>query len=657
MLPLERVGLEAFFDTSAFQRGQAIYERGLARVDSTTTKTARKLSAAWGDSTAGLDDLFSRMDAAKGQADELAAGYAALGDEAVAVAAGLGTIGAAATGVGIGLAIVGAAGVAVWRKIDDAAMEYLARSEEVVKAQDGVNDEWDRASRHLAQTLIPLKVELLNVELKLATAVADVTETFGKLVAIAHSSIAAIVAGLGAIPEAIVMAFRGEKPVFEDLWETMTEAGEEAFGETMLTYRDAFEETFPEIEEEAEDSWEKIADAVSSAMQRIEDMQVAHGRRLSDLADDYAVRQARSWAKYEKAVAKEIDRGLDRIAKLEASYNKRRAKTIADYQKRIARAEADASEARVKAQEDYDRRERQARERYQLDMLQSERRYQFERNRLVAEGDTLAIEELDARYKLEQEEAAENEALRQKQSREGQAEQIREAGEAAREQVDELRQQLAETLAEQEANYLEQIEGQRQANQDRLAEIHISYAEQQRLADEDYQMSIEKANLNYQRQQEDLGRNLARQEEMQELGAGEVATLLERYYGEDGVADRIMEGWHERENARILVTAALMTQMGEWKPLLPGGIPMPGQQVGMQMGGILQGPAMAYVEPGVTEAFVPLTGAGAGGAFTHEFLNALSITGLEGASQTDVSRIARELAVSLTQKIRSRRRH
>jgi hypothetical protein len=654
--PLERVGLEAVFDTAAFQRGQRIYERGLDSVNASTTRTARRLTAAWDDSAAGLDDLFSRMDAAKGKTDELAASYASLGSEAGGVAAGLGTLGAAAVGVGIGLAIVGAAGVAIWRKIDDAAMEYLARSEEVVKAQERVNEEWDRASRHLAQTLIPLKVELLNVELKLATAVADVTETFGKLVAIAHSGIAAIVAGLGVIPEAITMAFRGEIPSMEELWNTMTEAGEEAFGETMLTYRDAFEETFEETEEQAEDSWDKIADAVNRALERIEDMQIAHTRRLADLADDYAVKQERAWAKYEKAVAKEIARGQAQIAKLEESYSKRRAKTIADYQKRIARAEAQASEARVKAQEDFDRRERQARERYQLDMLQSERRYQFERNRLVAEGDTLAIEELDARYKLEQEEARENEALRQKQSREGQAEQIREAGEAAREQIDELRQQLAETLDEQEANYYEQIEAQRRANQDRLAEIHVAYAEQQRLADEDYQLSIEKANLNYQRQQEDLGRNLARQEELQELGGEEVERILQRYYGEDGVADRIMEEYYARRTAELIAYAALMTQVGEYKPLLPGGIPMPGQQVGMDAGGIVVGPQTVQVGAGVVEAFAPIGHMG-GGSFDLSWSGGpIPISGLEGASSEDVSRIARELATSLTQKIRTRRR-
>lgn len=657
MPPLEKVGLEAVFDTAAFTKGQRIYESGLNRVNSTTIRTARNLTSAWMDSTAGLEDMFAQMDMMKGQADDVAVGLANLSAEVGAVGLGFTAVGLTLAGAGIALAAVGATGVFIWNKIDDAAMEYLARSEEVIKAQERVNDEWDRASRHLAQALIPLKVELLEVELKLAEVVTSNIETFKKLLAIAHASIAGIVEGLKLIPEAIGMALRGEKPVFEDLWERMVEPGEEKFREVMLTYRDAFEETFPEIEEEVEDSWEKITDAVNDALSRIEDMQIAHNRRLADLADDYRIKQERAWDKYEKAIAKEIGRGQARIAKLEDRYTKRRAKTIANFQKRMAKAEEKVSESRVKAQEDFERRERHARERFQLDVLQSERRYQFERNRLVAEGDTLAIEQLDARYELEQEEAKENEALRRRHAGEGQAEQIREAGEAAREQVEELRQQLAETLSEQERNYLDQIEGQKQANQERLAEIHIAYADQQRLADEDYQRSIEKANLNYQRQQEDLGRNLAKQEELQELGAEEVATLLNRYYGEDGVADRIMAGWHDREDARIMLTAALMTQIGEWRPLLPGGIPMPGQAVGMQMGGILEGPAMAYVEPGVTEAFVPLTGPGAGGgAFTHEFINALQVIGLESASPTNANLLVKELLVSLAASLRTKRK-
>jgi len=117
-----------------------------------------------------------------------------------------------------------------------------------------------------------------------------------------------------------------------------------------------------------------------------------------------------------------------------------------------------------------------------------------------------------------------------------------------------------------------------------------------------------------------------------------------------------MKEYYERRTAEIMAYAALATQVGEYAPLLPGGVAMPGQIPGMQMGGILEGPAMAYVEPGVREAFVPLTGPGAGGAFTHEFVNALQVAGLEAASPTDVNVIAREFAESLLAKLRSKRR-
>ena len=705
MPPLEKIGLEAVFDTAAFVKGQRIYETGLERIDSSTTKTAKSLTSAWDDSTAGLEDMFASLDALKGGADDVAAGLAALGTEATAVSAsmsaGMVAAGVATAGVAIALAAVAAVGVAIWNKIDDAAMEYLARSEKVIEAQERADEEWDKSSRRLAQILIPLKTELLETEEKIAEAVLNVVDAFGKLVAAAHASYAGIIESLKAIPEALRLARRGEKPLFEDLGERIIGAGAERFDEVLQSYEDASKETFEEIEEDAEDSWDKIVDAVNSALARIEDIQIAHNRRLADLADDYRIRQERAWAKYEQSVAKEINRGQARIAKLGEKYDKRRAKTIADFQKRIikdaanfqkrqaktlisfqkriAKAEEKVSKAHDKAREDFERRERHARERFQLDVLQSERRYQFERSRLVAEGDTLAIEELDARYKLEQEEAKENEKLRQRQTGESQAEQIREAGEAAREQIEELRQQLAETLAEQDANYHEQIEArrqqlaetlgeqeanyqdqveaQKQANIDRLVEMAAAYQEQQRLADEDYQRSIEKANLNYERQQEDLGRNLVRQEELQELGGEEVERILQRYYGEGGMADRIMESYYERRTAEIAAYAALATQVGKIKPLLPGGIPMPGQEVGMDQGGLITGPATVQVGAGITEAFVPLTGPSAGGAFTHEFMNALDITGLEGASQTDVSRIARELAESLTAKIRTRRRN
>lgn len=657
MPPLETIGLEAIFDTKEFVRGQRIYENGLKRVDSSTTRTAQSLTAAWGDSTAGLEDMFARLDAMKGETDEVAAGLANLAAEAAATGTGLSTMAVAAAGVGIALVAVGAVGVAIWRKIGESALEYRNRSERIIEIQERVNEEWDRAAKSLAQSLIPLKVELLEVELKLAEAVTNVIETFKKLVAIAHASIAGIIESLKVIPEAIGAAFRGEELVFEDLWEKMGETGLDKFNEVMSDYIDAFNKTLEEIEEEAEDNWDKVVDAVNNALNRIEDMQIAYARRVADMEADAARRRVRAFDKFQANFQKQSIKGQVALGKIADRYEKRRVKTIANFQKRIDKARAKVSEARIKAAEDFERRERHARERFQLDVLQSERRYQYERSRLVAEGDTLAIEELDARYKIEQEEAKENEALRQRQAGEGQAEQIREAGEAAREQIDELRQQLAETLDEQEANYLDQVEAQKQANITRLVEMTQAFQDRQALQDEDDALALQKAEINYQRQLEDLGRNLARQEELQELGAEEVERLLNRFYGEDGTAERIMKGWHKRENERIMITAALMTQMAKWPELLPGGIPMPGQAVGMDAGGIVVGPQTVQVGAGVVEAFTPLGHIGGGSLDLSWTGGAIPISGLEGASPSDVSAIARELAISLTNKIRVRRRN
>lgn len=413
-----------------------------------------------------------------------------------------------------------------------------------------------------------------------------------------------------------------------------------------------------ELEAEREAAREKAAEVLSDYFDRIADLERNHYLKLAQLEADANRRKTRDFDKYQSAFRKQYQKGLKRLEKITADYEKKRAKLIRDYEKRIAKVRASVGKEHEKAQKDWEMRERQARERYDLDMLQSERRYQFERNRLVAEGDTLAIEQLDALFKLREQERKEDEALRRKHESEKRREESRQADEDARERIKELQDQLAEALKEMAEAYREQMAEQEKANIDRLAEMAAAFQEQQRLKDEDDARARQKEEESYRRRLEDLGRDLADQEELQEVGAEAVERVLEQYYSEGGVADLIMEGWHDREDRRIQITAELLRGLAgtKWPPLMPGGIGMPGQPVGMQEGGILEGPALAYVEPGVREAFVPLSGPGAGGAFTHEFLNALTVAGLEGAAPTDVNEIARELAQSLTSKIRSRRR-
>ena len=477
--------------------------------------------------------------------------------------------------------------------------------------------------------------------------------------------------------DAIIDKFTEWRKADEDLFKTQAQLREERkdtldqeikdikeANRAALAAREAAAEAARATEAERlaalEEMREKAAEKLQGYLDRIADMQLAHDRKLADMAEDYRIKRERAWAKYEKSVVKEITKGQKAIAKLEAKYRKRRDKAFADYAKRVSKVEKDLARDIAKAQADFALRQSQVQERLQLDRIQSERRYQFERARLVAEGDTLAIEELDARYKLEQEEQRENEALRKKQAKETQRAMVEAMKEAGREQAKELVKALAEQMAELQEQSREEIEEREQANRDRIDEMATGYADQQRLADEDHQRSIEKADRNYERQLEDLGRNLADQEELQELGAEQTEWVLDQYYGEGGISDRIMEGWHERENTRILVTAALLGQLAAGAsqgPLLPGGVPMPGQEVGMDQGGIVAGPATVRVGAGIVEAFTPLGNIGGGGFDLSWSGGPIPISGLEGASPTDVSRIARELAESLTAKIRTRRRN
>ena len=125
--------------------------------------------------------------------------------------------------------------------------------------------------------------------------------------------------------------------------------------------------------------------------------------------------------------------------------------------KKIAKANKDNLSDIERMQAEHDLRMRQMQERFNLSRLQGDRLYQFERGMLVAEGDVLAIEELDARHKLEQQAEEENFRLQRKQMQEMFELQLKFQKQAAREQAAELRAALAEQLAEIAENVRERV--------------------------------------------------------------------------------------------------------------------------------------------------------------------------------------------------------
>jgi len=134
-----------------------------------------------------------------------------------------------------------------------------------------------------------------------------------------------------------------------------------------------------------------------------------------------------------------------------------------------------------------------------------------------------------------------------------------------------------------------------------------------------------------------------------------MARILEQYFGPGGVNQGIMQGYFDWLEKRAIVSATTVAAAMAWSAAPSTVTPEFHPVFGMQEGGILTGPAMAYVEPGVTEAFIPL-GRGGGGYDLSWSGGPIPISGLERGSPADVNAIARALAQSLTEKIRTRRR-
>jgi hypothetical protein len=457
----------------------------------------------------------------------------------------------------------------------------------------------------------------------------------------------------------------------EEALEKNTEAEERAVQERADAAQEARDELDKQVEDE-EDLLSKQAKTLTDFLNRMAEVREDYHRKLKDLETKSARRRERDLAKHTVAIEKQIRKGLKALEKITKNYYKKRDKLIADYEKRVAKAQAKTDESNKKARDNYEMEERHRRERFNLDMLQSERRYQFARANLVAEGDTLAIEQLDARYKLEQQEAKENEALRRKQAEEAHAARIEEAKEIAKIQAEAIAEELAEALAELQESYRDQMAERREADRDRLREMEQAFQEQQRLRGEDDELARQKAEEDYQRQLRDLGSNLAAQEEIQQLGAQNVERILDLYYGEGGISDLVMEGWHERENIRIATTATLLELLGQKaneavvdmktaeaamesaRPWTWGGMGWTG--VTMDEGGVVAGPATVQVGAGIVEAFTPI--ARMGGAMDLSWTgDPIQVAGLEGAAPGDASEFVRSLTREITRKLKIRRRN
>jgi len=664
----ERSGIELFAEdkfSAAFKK----YDQGLKKAEAQAASTARSITksgkaiaSGWGtgiESTlAKMDNLDAEMETTRGRARDLLAEMDAAPRSAGGMATALVTVTA-------GLAALGAAAALGFAKLVKAIEPSLERHKELQEAQEKLTETWEAASDELAQTLGPAMANWTNLKIQALEALLLLLEKLKEFVAYVHIGTMAVVEftkefgkwyeilidPVRAIP--MLVEAMGDAEKGQDLWNRI--------GEKSLDIWDRYQADLVDVAEtvekekfvpDVEPMWSKVADAAQDTLDRIGKLQESHLLQLQRQEEDAAKERARAWDKYEKQVAKAIKTGEKKLTKITTEYEEDRAEVLADYQEAIVETETDTLDERLKAQEDFEREMKQSNERFQLDQLQSQRRYEYERAHLVAEGDTLAIEQLDELYKLEQQEAAENEDLQQRQAQENFDAQIKDMEQAATDLLAELSSGLEEQLIEQEQAYREQLVQQQEANSERLAEMAADFADRQRLEDEDRAITEARQEEDYRRQLADLGENLSDQLREQEIHYGHVAVLLEQYYGEGGVADAVLAEYHARELERIGVTAEAMAMMTQI-PTLPATAPPGASPVfGMQHGGIVTGPAHAFIEAGQREAFVPL-----GGSVHHSFnrLN-VGVSGLESASPADVNAIASALAREMTHQVRTLRR-
>jgi DNA repair exonuclease SbcCD ATPase subunit len=206
---------------------------------------------------------------------------------------------------------------------------------------------------------------------------------------------------------------------------------------------------------------------------------------------------AREKLENEKQLAKDlanVDRDLAKdLAKLDKDFAKDKAKLKADTDKQISRKEEDAA-----------RQEKQRQSARRIDAMGDERLFQFELRQLAAEGQGNAIKDALERREIERQIEAEkiteqqqsedenrrieieriredarerlsemeSEAAERRQELEDQAAERRaQLEEAAAEEEARRQEELAQALADEEANYQERLQALRDARDEKLAQI------------------------------------------------------------------------------------------------------------------------------------------------------------------------------------------
>jgi hypothetical protein len=352
---------------------------------------------------------------------------------------------------------------------------------------------------------------------------------------------------LAIIPSAIAAAVApGEE--YEETFRRMTEA--------MGLFRDEVDKTFDADNFRMPDVTD-LSSIVDHLMKR-EDIMQKHADKMEDIERSYQDRVEDIWLNWRTNRNR-----IMRKADMDAERARRRTSR---------RREREEEEHRLKLEhnlEDHLQRLQHMEQQYRMRAVHDEALYQYERGVLVAEGDVLAIDDLDARHELEKKSNQDNFNLQQRQ----------------REEAFQQQQRQLEESFQLQMKYMET------ALRDQLETIRLSEQERLRENDERRKEDLQKARQDYQQRKEDEAEHLADSlrkwgeywvelAKKTNLSSQQIARILRGVFGPGGQADIIMQQYFLRQQRRAQLLMQVTALLGEGSTR-PNNIPVgPGYQYG-----------------------------------------------------------------------------
>lgn len=337
----------------------------------------------------------------------------------------------------------------------------------------------------------------------------------------------------------------------------------------------------------------KVNEARTDIAAKLIDIDEKAAKDTAETWDDYFKEEAGAWQDHSKAVEKinadsekervqiqkdlaksllDIDKDLAKdLAKVDKDLAKDKAKAQRDSEKQIGRMMQDAA-----------RQEKRERRQRQIDAKGDQRLFDFEMRQLAAEGEFNAILAAKERRRIEQQIAAEKSVEEDRQQREDSRLEIDRARQDARDRLAEMeaeaeerkqmlqeqaeeqraaaieqaveeearrQEELAQALADEEANYQERLEARRQARDEKLAAI-----------EEEKEMSAQK-----------LAEELANNKDLTRAEMEAMIPMVSELglnIGES-FAEGINRGFAKSQHIQDLVNDAITTTSGKINPAHP----------------------------------------------------------------------------------------